>query len=221
MGLTGPATGTLLEALLAADGLDRESRGQRSRFVRHKSGFRLLEREISAEIVSLERQAGETRERLLQIAERQVLRRLRGLSMSAFARVMITYLHRSGFGAMIPVDLAGPGEFHLSVQDRRHRGRFRTAVVLRRDPAEHALSERAVMDLRGAIHHYDAMGGMILTTGRVMEKAIIEGCIANLPPVALIDGETLARELVRLGIGIKSRYISLPAFDEAFFSALE
>ena len=84
-----------------------------------------------------------------------------------------------------------------------------------------ALPDRAVMDLRGAIHHYNAMGGMILTTGKVEERAIIEGRIANLPPVALIDGETLARELVRLGIGVKSRRISLPACDEAFFSTLK
>ncbi len=221
MGLAGSATATLLAALLAADGFDRESQGQRARFVKHKSGYRLLEREISSEIIALERQANETRDRLVRFVEKQVLRKLRGLSMGAFARVMITYLHRSGFGAMVPVDLASPGEFHLSVQDRRHRGRFRTAVVLRRDPANHALSERAVMDLRGAIHHYDAMGGMILTTGQVLERATMEGRIANLPPIALIDGETLARELVRLGIGIKSRSISLPAYDDAFFSALE
>jgi restriction endonuclease Mrr len=219
--LVGPGCEMLLDALLAADGFDRESRGQRSRFIKHKNGYRLLEREISAEIVSLEQQAIDARQRLVRIAERQLLRKLRGLSMSAFARVMITFLHRSGFDSMIPVDLTVPGELHLSVQDRRHQGRFRTAVVLRRDPADFALSERAVMDLRGAIHHYDAMGGMILTTGRVLDSAISEGRIANLSPVALIDGETLARELVRLGIGIKSRQLSLPSFDEAFFNDLE
>jgi hypothetical protein len=221
VGIKGESGSLLIEAVLAADGFERAASGLRPRFIKHKSGYGLVEREVSSEIVALEKQAFEVRGRLLQIAERQVLRKLRGLSLSGFVRVMILYLQRAGFGAIVPVDLSRPGEFHLSVEDRRHQGRFRTAVVLRRDSAEFILSQRTVMDLRGAMHHYDAMGGMILTTGQVGDEAVAEGRVANLAPVALIDGETIAREMVRLGIGVKERPIQLPAFDEQFFGSVD
>lgn len=221
VGLKGESAGLLLDAMITADGFDRSSRGLRPRFVKYKNGYGLVEREISAEITALERQAVEARKRLVHIAERQVLRKLRSLPMNGFVRGMILYLQRSGFGSMIPIDLSRKNEFHLSVQDRRHQGRFRTAVVLRKDPAEHVVTQRMVMDLRGAIHHYDAMGGMILTTGQVNDAAIKEGRISNLPPVSLVDGETLAAEMARLGIGVKEREIKLPAFDEGFFNTLE
>ncbi len=220
-GLKGDNGNLLLDAVISADGYDRASRGLRPRFVKHKSGYGLLEREISSEIIALEQQAFEVRKRLVQISEKQVLRKLRSLPMSGFVRVMILFLQRSGFGDMVPVDLSRNNEFHLSVQDRRHQGRFRTAVVLRRDAADYLLSPGAVMDLRGSMHHYNAMGGMILTTGQTGESAINEGRVANLPPVALLNGESLATEMVRLGIGVKERPIPLPAFDEQFFSTLE
>lgn len=220
-GLKGDNGTLLLDAIITADGYDRISRGLRPRFVKHKSGYGLLEREISSEIITLEQQAFEVRKRLVQISEKQVLRKLRSLSMSGFVRVMILFLQRFGFGDMVPVDLSRKNEFHLSVQDRRHQGRFRTAVVLRRDVAEHVLSPGTVMDLRGAMHHYKAMGGMILTTGQTSEAAVNEGRVANLPPVALLGGESLAAEMVRLEIGVKVRPIPLPAFDEQFFNTLE
>jgi hypothetical protein len=211
----------LLEAMLVADNAESELKGERPKFVKHRGGFALSEREISSEILSLERQVSEIRTRLIRIAERQVLKKLRIISMNGFLRILVNYLQRSGFDSMVPVNLSRPNEFHLSVQDRRHEGRFRTAVVLRRDAADHALSERAVIDLRGALHHYDAMGGMIITTGEVGTKAKQEGRVPNLSPVALIDGETLANDMVRLGIGVQERRVALPAFDDVFFGALE
>lgn len=221
LGIKGESGPALLDALMATDALERERDGQRPRFVKHKSGFALVERETSAEIVSLENQGAELRARLIQIAEKQLIRKLRSMPMSSFMRIMILYLQRSGFGAMVPVNFHRNGEFHLSVQDRRHQGRFFTGIVLRKDAAEFVVREKAVMDLRGALHHYDAMNGMILTTGQVSDKAIKEGRVPNLPPVVLMDGETLAREMVQLGIGVKVRTLSLPAFDDAFFSNIE
>ena len=211
----------LLDALIASDAFERERSGRRPRFVKHKSGFGLLEREVSGEILGLENQAVELRRRLGGLAERQVLKKLRGLSLGGFVRVMTIFLERSGFGSVKPVLLKSGDGFFLSVQDRRRSGAFRTAVVLRRDGAEQVLSERAVMDLRGAFHYFEAVGGIIFTTGQVGEKAIAEGCVPNLPPVATVDGETLAKEMVRLGIGVRERTVSLPTFDDGFFAKLD
>ncbi len=211
----------LVEALLLGDGLDRESQGLRPRFVEHKNGFALAEREVSADIMTMERQVAEARERLFRLAERQVLRKVRGLPMKAFVQAMVVHLQRSGFGAIVPVDRSRRDEFHLSVQDRRHGGRFRTAVILRRDPMNDPISDRAVMDLRGSLHHYDATSGMIITTGTVGEQARAEALVPNVPPVALLDGEMLAREMVKLGIGVRQRMVNLPSFDDRFFTSLE
>ena len=221
LGIKGESGPALLDALMTTDALAREQDGQRPRFVRHKSGIALVERETSAEIVALENQGAELRGRLIQIAEKQLIRKLRSMPMNSFIRILILYLQRSGFGSMAPVNFHRNGEFHLSVRDRRHQGRFNTGVILRKDTAEFVVRERAVMDLRGALHHYAAMNGMIFTTGQVSEKAIKEGRVPNLPPVVLMDGETLAREMVRLGIGVKVRTLSLPSFDDAFFSNIE
>ena len=211
----------LLEALLASDAFERERAGQRPRFVKHKSGWGLSSREVSGEILSLENQAAEIRRRLAQLAERQLLKKLRVLPTQAFIRTMIFYLECSGLGAVKPSGHKSLEGVHLSVQDRRSNGKFRTAVILRRDAPDHVLGERAVMDLRGAMHHFDAMGGIIFTTGQVSDRAIAEGRVANLPPVTVVDGETLAREMVRLGIGVKERPVSLPSFDDGFFSRME
>lgn len=211
---------SLLETILIADGLDREYRGLRPRFVQHRSGWALAEREVSSEIVSLERQVKESVERLGIIAERQMLRKLRNLPMPLFARVVTLYLKRAGFGELTPVHMGSSDEIHMAVQDRRRGGRFQTAVVIRKDNGDKALSDDVVVALRGSLHRYRSMRGMMITTGVFDEKARTEAVIPNLPPVALIDGEVLARELVRLGIGVRERRVNMPTFDESFFGAL-
>jgi hypothetical protein len=220
LGTPGGAAAALLDALLTADGIEREQRGMRPRFVEHRSGWALAEREVSAEIIALERQATEASERLSRLAERQVLRRLRALPQDVLARIVVIFLRRFGFGEMQAVDRGRGDELHLSVQDRRRGGRFRTAVVVRRDPADHPVTDTDVASLRGALHHYEAMSALVITTGTVDDRARAEAGVANLAPVALVDGDTLARELVQHGIGVRERRVSLPAFDESFFATL-
>jgi ribonuclease E len=210
----------LLEALLAADGIEREHRGLRPRFVEHRNGWALAAREVSTEIVDLESRVSEAAERLAQIAGRQVLRKIRSLPINAFVRVVILFLRRSGFGEMVSVDRGSGQEVHLSVQDRRRGGRFNTAVVVRRDSPGNPVDESAVTDLRGAMHHYDSMRGMIITTGAINDRARSEAMVPNLSPVVLVDGETFTRDLVKLGIGVRERNVNLPAFDDAFFTSL-
>jgi restriction endonuclease Mrr len=201
--------------------MDRELKGLRPKFIRHKGGFALAEREVSGEIISLEGQISDARDRLVRIVERQMLRKLRTLPMKAFVSIMVVYLQRTGFGAMKPIRRGGKGEFHMSVQDRRHEGRFRTAVVIRRDQADNHLSDEAVIDLRGALHRYNSTSGIIATTGTVSEKAKVEATVPNLAPVALLSGEMLARDMVQFGVGVRDRTVKFPSFDKAFFSLLE
>ncbi len=210
----------LLEALLAADGIEREHRGLRPRFVEHRNGWALAAREVSSEIVELESQVSDAAQRLAHIAGRQVLRKIRSLPMNAFVRVVILFLRRSGFGEMASVNRGSGQEVHLSVQDRRRGGRFNTAVVVRRDSPNKPVDESAITDLRGAMHHYDSMRGMIISTGVFNDRARSEALVPNLSPVVLVDGETFTGDLVKLGIGVRKRNVNLPAFDDAFFTSL-
>jgi restriction system protein len=91
---------------------------------------------------------------------------------------------------------------------------------VRRDSPGNPVDESAVTDLRGAMHHYDSMRGMIITTGAINDRARSEAMVPNLSPVVLVDGETFTRDLVKLGIGVRERNVNLPAFDDAFFTSL-
>jgi len=217
---TGATSEEILEAFLAADGAEREARGLRPRFVRHRGGWALAEREVSAEIVGLERQVAEAAQRLEKLSEKQVLRRLRSLPFDGFVRVVAMYLTRAGFGSATPVDRGGEGEVHLSVRDRRRRGRFRTAVVVRRGRGAEPIGEEAVTGLRGALHQYGATSAMIVTDGVFTDGARRDADVPNLSPVALVDGETLSTEMVRLGIGVLVRAARLVGLDEDLFSGL-
>jgi hypothetical protein len=220
IGVAGRGASALLEALLVADGIDRERSGIRPRFVRHRAGWALAEREISTEIIQLENGVVDATRRLSRIAEKQMLKKIRGLSLSALVRLVVTFLRRTGFSTMRAVDRGGGDSFHLSMQDRRRDGRFRTAVVVRRDAPDSPVGEAEVTAVRGALHHYDSTSAMILTTGEISDVARREAEVPNLAPVALVDGESLAREIVEAGVGVRARRVSLPTFDEEFFGAL-
>ncbi|MFO8070727.1 MAG: HTH domain-containing protein [Polyangia bacterium] len=220
IGVAGRGACALIEALLVADGIDRERSGIRPRFVRHRAGWALAEREISTEIIQLENGVVDATRRLSRIAEKQMLRKIRGLSLPTLVRLVVTFLRRTGFSAMRAVERGGDDSFHLSVQDRRRDGRFRTAVVVSRDAPDSPVGEADVTAVRGALHHYDSTSAMILTTGEISDAARREAEVPNLAPVALVDGESLARELVEAGVGVRARRVSLPTFDEEFFGAL-
>lgn len=220
MGKLGAKGTWLVEALLTGDNLGREQQGHRPRFVERRAGWTLSEKELSSEMLAAERTVAEARQKLTRFAEKQVLRRLRTLSPMAFGKAMILYLQACGYEGIRPVDKGGKDELHLTVSDSRAGRRFRTAVVLRRGGPEDVLSEHAVIELRGALHHYDAASILYITTGMVSDAAKKEACVPNLAPISLVDAESLAHDMVRLGLGVDQRLVALPSFDESFFGAL-
>lgn len=220
IGRLGPKGTWLVEAMLEADNLWRQHQGQRLKFVERRSGWMLVDKEVSAEILTAERQITEARDRLMRLAERQLLRRLRSLAPVTFGKAMILYLQASGFEGIRPIDRGSKDELHLTVSDRRAGRRFRTAVVLRRSNADDVLSDRAIVELRGSLHHYDAASILVITTGGVSDTAKSEAIVPNLPPVSLVDGDSLVRDMVRLGLGVEQRRLAIPAFDEGFFGGM-
>ena len=219
LGYKGRNGRLLIEAVLTADRMEQEQRGERARFVQHRGVFALSEREVSSEILALEQQVAESVARLRRLAEQKLARKIRSLDVKALAKLVALYLRRFGFGEAQPVERGSGDELHLSVQDRRRGGRFHTAVVVRRDGGR-ALAADAVTDLRGSLHHYRSTRGMIITTGQITDEARAEAEVQNLAPIALVDGDALARELIRFGVGIRERSVRLPVFDDALLAEL-
>lgn len=209
----------LLEALMSADGVSREAQGQRPRFIKHKSGWALTDRDLPSDVVDAEKQILDGRSKLLRGVEKQITRKVRGCSLETLLGLVVVYLQRNGFESMKAVPRGRKDEIHLSVQDRRFAGKFRVAVVLRKDSTGDVIGPDAVVDLRGALHHYGAAGGLIITSGRVDEEARREADMPNLAPIALFDADQLAAELARHGIGAQSRALKIPTFDESFFKS--
>jgi restriction system protein len=174
---------------------------------------------VSGEIIALEQQVVEAVAKLKRLAEQKLVRRMRSLDLKSLAKLVALYLRRFGFGEAEPVERGGDDELHLSVQDRRRGGRFRTAIVVRRDGGK-PLTAEAVTELRGALHHYLSTRGMIITSGQISDEAKVEAEVQNLAPIALVDGESLARELIRFGVGVRERSVRLPVLDESLLAEL-
>jgi restriction endonuclease Mrr len=219
LGFRGRAGRLLIEATLVSDRMEQDQRGERPRFNQHRGGFSLAEREVSGEIIALEQQVVEAVAKLRRLAEQKLVRRMRSLDLKSLAKLVALYLRRFGFGEAEPVERGGDDELHLSVQDRRRGGRFRTAIVVRRDGGK-PLTAEAVTELRGALHHYLSTRGMIITSGQISDEAKVEAEVQNLAPIALVDGESLARELIRFGVGVRERSVRLPVLDEALLAEL-
>ncbi|MBN2342339.1 MAG: restriction endonuclease [Deltaproteobacteria bacterium] len=215
--LASPNAEYIVDALLDADNLERHRQERRPRFVKHKSGWALSAREVPSEVVTLEENAFDIAARLSQIAERQVFRKLKTLSLSRLAQLVILVLKQMGYSAAEPVSRGREGEFHLKISNRRQGGNFYTAVVIRKEGQGRPVSDADVSALRGALHHYNASRGLVITVGDVSPEAQREADIPNLAPVGFIDGKALAREMVRYSVGVKKRNVQLAFFDESWF----
>ncbi len=213
--ISGTNAEIIVDALLDADNRDRRSNGRRPLFIRRKSGWTLVAREIPQEVVQLEEDIFLSAGRLEQIAERQIQRRLKSLSAGKLTQLIILVLRQMGYSDVEPIARGKGSECHLRVTDRRQGGRFSTAVVIRNDPRGHGVNDVDVTALRGSMHHYRASRGLIVTTGEVLSEGVREADIPNLPPVGFIDGKMLAQEFVRCGIGIEKRLVPLVFLDES------
>ena len=60
-----------------------------------------------------------------------------------------------------------------------------------------------VDEVRADLDHYSAAGGVIVTTGRADRQARSRVEDMSQKPVAVIDGEALARLCIRAGIGVR------------------
>lgn len=105
------------------------------------------------------------------------------------------------------VDVVGHFNFGITqikevVQVKRHQGSI----------------TRPVLDqLRGALPLHQAFRGTIITLGKFAQGAKDVAIFPGAPPLTLIDGDKLMELLIKHGVGVKRRPITLIEVDESIF----
>ena len=91
----------------------------------------------------------------------------------------------------------------------------RVAVRVLRSDAR--LTRTDVLNFRGSLHLYGASRGVIVAVGGVEQGAREQGTVANLAPIDLLDGDALARRMLRAGVGLVRFTVEATCLDDAFF----
>jgi restriction system protein len=105
------------------------------------------------------------------------------------------------------VDVVGQYQFGITqikevVQVKRHQGSI----------------TRPVLDqLRGALPYHDAIRGTIITLGKFAQGCKAAAIFRGAAPITLIDGNKLIELLLKHGVGVKKKQMTLIEIDESAF----
>lgn len=208
-------------AALRADIQRRTLAGARPRF-RALSGGRwgLFEWGVGGEALRLESEATSVAERQREAARRTLLRRIVDMGDPQFEHLVLLLVDRLGYER--PRRVPRPGahrELHLAAASRVGPGGVNVALVFARSGRE--IDAARVTELRGALHHYGAAMGWIVTTGSISAAARDEGEAAGAPPIGLTDGAGFARLFEETGVGLVKSKVELSYLDVELLDALK
>jgi len=79
------------------------------------------------------------------------------------------------------------------------------------------VSRPKIDQLRGALHHHDAIRGTLITLSQFSSSAKEAALLKGAPPITLIDGERLMDLLIEHEIGLKKKPALLYEVDERYF----
>jgi hypothetical protein len=83
------------------------------------------------------------------------------------------------------------------------------------------VQRRHVDELRGALHHHDAIQGTLLTLSGFASGAKEAALLPGAPPVSLIDGDRLLDLLLEHEIGIQKKPAVMYEVDDEYFGGEE
>lgn len=200
----------------------------RARAERRRPRFSIHGRAVSAtdwgldpEVVRLEKELTTLAARHREAFARSFGERLQALQPRAVGDFFTLLLSQIGFEDIQPVRRQGAHnqEIHFSALARSPTGDLPTAIIVRRDGRD--IGRERVIDLRGALHHYNgAQAGLLATTGQVMSGAREEARVPNAAPVNLLDGPALAKLSAQHGVGVAWQELRLPTVDAELFDSL-
>jgi hypothetical protein len=194
---------------------------RRPRFLIHGRSVSATDWGMDPEVVRLEKELLSAATRHREAFQRSFCERLQGLQPRAMGDFCSLLLSQIGFEEIEPVRRQGAHnqELHFSAVARSATGDLPTAIIIRRDGRD--IGRERVIDLRGALHHYNgAQAGLLATTGQVMSGARDEARVPNAAPVNLLDGAGLAKLSTQHGVGVAWSELRVPMVDIELLDSL-
>lgn len=209
-----------VSAAIRMDSARRAAKGERARLRLAGGRVGLVDWTLPADLVRAEAEALAALERLREAARRYIVRRLNELPQASFIEGVVQLLEGLGVSSLRTARRPGiqQGEVHLAGIARRGPEEFPVAVVVRRGGE---IGRERVIELRGAIHHYNnAQAGWLITTGNVLSGAREEAAQPGATPITLVDGATFGRLVDDHGVCVQHTTMTLPYLDVDLFDQL-
>ncbi|HLK59190.1 MAG TPA: restriction endonuclease [Chthonomonadaceae bacterium] len=185
--------------------------------VREANKAKPAEIAIATPLLPMEVEDVEAEEEIL--AWHQLLHKiLINLTPAAFERLAQRLLRESGFIHVEVTGKSGDGgidgigiarvagflSFHVLFQCKRYQG---------------AITPSQIRDFRGAMQGRTDKG-LFITTGTFTREAVKEATRDGAPPIDLIDGEQLVKQLKELGLGVKIKMVESIEVDTEWFTKI-
>jgi len=217
-----PATlAPTVAAAVRGDVARRVVAGAMPRFREVAGEVELVEWALPRDAIRAEQDAVRSAERQRDLTRRAFLRRVEDLPLAGLAELLATWLNAEGVVQLRAVRRPGASTraFHLAGLLTRGFEQVRLAVVFFRDGSE--VRREEVVDVRGALHHYDnASAAWLITTGQVLSGARDEAGAPGMAPCGLFDGLELARAMERVGVGLTRHTVPVVSIDLDLLDAL-
>jgi restriction system protein len=183
----------------------------------------------TGDAVAAAAEGGETPDAAIRTAHRaieealatELLARIRSNSFQFFEQVVVRLLLNMGYGGGVEDAgraLSRTGDNGVDgVIDQDHLGLDRVFVQAKRYRAEVVVSASEIRDFFGSLDRFRAAKGLFITTSRFSKSArdTAEGLSKR---IVLIDGDQLARLMIRHNIGARIEdTLHLKKVDEDFF----
>jgi restriction system protein len=151
----------------------------------------------------------------------ELLERLRDMPPAFFERAVVQLLVAMGYGSdrggtAAAIGRSGDGGVDGMI-DQDPLGLDRVYVQAKRYAADNPVGSPAILQFSGALAQRGAARGVFITTSRFTEDA--RATAARLPQrIVLIDGEELARLMIRHDVGVRiAETVPVERIDEDFF----
>jgi len=151
----------------------------------------------------------------------ELLDRIRKLPPDFFERAVVQLLLAMGYGAdrggtAAAIGRSGDGGLDGMI-DQDPLGLDRVYVQAKRYAADNPVGSPAILQFSGALAQRGAARGVFITTSRFTDDA--RATAARLPQrIVLIDGEELARLMIRHDVGVRiAETVHVKRIDEDFF----
>jgi len=151
----------------------------------------------------------------------ELLDRIRKLAPDFFERAVVQLLLAMGYGSDLggtaaAIGRSGDGGLEGMI-DRDPLGLDRVYVQAKRYAADNPVGSPAILQFSGALAQRGAARGVFITTSRFTDDA--RATAARLPQrIVLIDGEELARLMIRHDVGVRiAETVHVKRIDEDFF----